>query len=317
MDRKDKKILLQRIKGLTINANKLSRKNIRKELEKIFSSLLKLEGYAPDYDSMKRHNPDFIASKGVNKDETIAIYYREDNSMIKKDEMEELVAAATIDCFTKLIIVTEAIFEEDAFNFDKSIYDPVAIQQLNFNTLFNWAVKVEADQDETEIYKILRHCTQQIIYCINDNRTGLNELEWRDIERVIAELFRGLGFEVVLTPSSKDGGKDVILNFEIKGKSVSYIIEIKHWRSKQLVGEKSLTEFFKVVTKEKRQGGIFISTYGYVENAIESLTKRKRKLLRFGDKEKVFSLCNTYVKKKSGVWLEDKTLDQILIEDTN
>jgi sulfur transfer protein SufE len=40
----------------------------------------------------------------------------------------------------------------------------------------------------------------------------LEELEWHDLERTVADIFDGLGFLVTLTPPRKDGGKDIILD---------------------------------------------------------------------------------------------------------
>jgi restriction system protein len=66
------------------------------------------------------------------------------------------------------------------------------------------------------------------------------KIEWRDVERVVAEIFSGIGSKVELIPSSKDGGKDVILECKENGTSKTYTIEIKHWRSGQRVGEKKI-----------------------------------------------------------------------------
>jgi restriction endonuclease Mrr len=99
-------------------------------------------------------------------------------------------------------------------------------------------------------------------------------------------------------------------------KKKSYIVEIKHWRSRQKVGEKSIKDFIKVVTTEKRNGGLFLSTYGFIENAIESLTEIEREKIKFGEEEKIHSLCQTYIKRKSGLWIKDTTLTQILYDGT-
>lgn len=43
------------------------------------------------------------------------------------------------------------------------------------------------------------------------------DLEWRDFERIIAIVFSDFGYNVELTLSAKDGGKDVIVWY--KGES--------------------------------------------------------------------------------------------------
>jgi HJR/Mrr/RecB family endonuclease len=71
---------------------------------------------------------------------------------------------------------------------------------------------------------------------IAQNPRALDEIEWRDIERTIAEVFDGLGFLARLTPPSKDGGKDVVLECTVSGQRAEYLVEIKHWRAGSRVG---------------------------------------------------------------------------------
>ena len=90
---------------------------------------------------------------------------------------------------------------------------------------------------------------------------ALDELEWRDIERTIAEVFDGLGFSVTLTPPSKDGGKDVVYYMHGPRTMCGLHREIKHWRSGSRVGGHALRNFLNVIVRESRQGGVFLSTY--------------------------------------------------------
>ena len=58
----------------------------------------------------------------------------------------------------------------------------------------------------------------------------------------------------------------------------------------------------KVICNEKSDNGLLLSTYGFTSNAFEGLTELERKSIRFGDAEKIVSLCKTYLKVKSGIW---------------
>jgi len=60
-----------------------------------------------------------------------------------------------------------------------------------------------------------------------------------------------------------------------------------------------------------------LSTYGVSSEVVESLTKIERKKVKFGDKEKIISLCETYIKKKeSGLWLRNLELEKLLLHNT-
>lgn len=54
---------------------------------------------------------------------------------------------------------------------------------------------------------------------------ALADVEWRDLERVLAEVCNGLGFRTTLTRHAKDGGFDL----EVEADGGRYLIEVKHW----------------------------------------------------------------------------------------
>ncbi|UWU12250.1 restriction endonuclease [Sinorhizobium medicae] len=73
-------------------------------------------------------------------------------------------------------------------------------------------------------------------------------------------MFDGLGFKVTLTPGSRDGGKDVILECEFAGKQATYYVEIMHWRSSARVGADAVEKLLKVIVREEKAGSFFLST---------------------------------------------------------
>lgn len=132
----------------------------------------------------------------------------------------------------------------------------------------------------------------------------------------LAAVFEKLGFETELTPASKDGDKDIILGFKASDGSRTYVVEVKHWRSRKKVGEKHVTHFVEVIAAEGRVGGLYLSTYGYASDAFKSLTEVERKTLRFGSEEKIAALCKMYLKAESGLWTPQPDLEGVLYEGT-
>lgn len=305
-------------KTLTKTPNNLSEKSIRGIVKKLFTPILERDGYEINRDSMRRHGYlDYIASKGRGKyRQTIGVAFNKEEKNTTKDVIESLVAGCTIDGIDSVIFLSNTQVELNAEEYDKDLF-PVKFQKFDFNALERWVGQIESRISDSSVIKILRECTQLVIKAVLENPDALDDLEWRDLERMIAELFKGLGFVVELTPPAKDGGKDLILELIEKNKKISYIVEIKHWRSRQEVGKSYLDNFVKVITKEKRKGGLFLSTYGVSNTAVESLTKIERKMVRFGDKEKILSLCETYIKNTSGLWLKDMELEKHLFKNTS
>jgi restriction system protein len=121
---------------------------------------------------------------------------------------------------------------------------------------------------------------------------------------------------VTLTPGSKDGGKDVILECEVAAKQATSYVEIKNWRSSIRVGADAVEKLLKVIDREKEAGGLFFSTYRFTENAFEQLTTIDRQKLRFGDQDRIVTLCRTYVKAKAGIWSHPpRNLTEVIFDD--
>lgn len=195
---------------------------------------------------------------------------------------------------------------------------PVGIELLDIDALRSWVGRLEEvpSVDVAQINIIRRALSQKLIALIVKNPRYLDEIEWREMERLLTEVFEGLGFEARLTPGSKDGGKDIILKCQVASLSHTYYVEVKHWRSGQRVGTEAITEFLNIIVNEEISGGLFLSTYGFCSNAIESLTEVQRKTLHFGTESKVVSLCKSYVKVMSGIWSPDATLPEMLYDGT-
>jgi hypothetical protein len=144
----------------------------------------------------------------------------------------------------------------------------------------------------------------------------LQYIEWRDLERVIAATIEELGFEVELTPPSKDGGKDVVANCTVKSEGKMYFIEIKHWRKGGKPGEKHVSDFVEVNLENNTDGGLFLSSSGFTKPVCSSLGELMRQEIRLGAERKIVSLCQQYVKSKRGLWVNRAPLPELLFENT-
>lgn len=192
---------------------------------------------------------------------------------------------------------------------------------VTYQELWNWIdTKLPEseqvnDHSHSQIVAAITSLSKQLARLIASDPRGLEDLEWRDMERMLAAVFQGLGFDVTLTPSSKDGGKDLILECIVKGDKLSYVVEVKHWRSGQRVGKRYISDFINVVARENRNGGLYLATYGYSGDAFEALTEVDRQSIKLGVDKKIISLCRTYIKAESGIWLAPSVLSDLLFED--
>jgi restriction system protein len=196
--------------------------------------------------------------------------------------------------------------------------EPVAVELLDLTGIDAWIRRVELGQpaNTNKVQILLRSISHEFAQLVATDARWLDELEWRDLERMIARVMEGLGFATTLTPPSKDGGKDLVLVCEVKDGEESFIVELKHWRSGKRVGRDSVADFLRVIVSENRSGGLFLSTSGYAADTFEGLTEVTRNRLRLGGRNKVVVLAQTYMRACQGLWSPPTVLPEVLFEHT-
>ncbi len=74
----------------------------------------------------------------------------------------------------------------------------------------------------------LQNTIKDILGAIVRERVALSEIHWRSLEELLAELLHDSGFQVELTPRSRDGGRDIIARGEfIPGEPMVMAVEAK------------------------------------------------------------------------------------------
>lgn len=77
---------------------------------------------------------------------------------------------------------------------------------------------------------------EQNIYDIASNPDNIYNLSPADFEDLVAEVFHRSGFEVMVTPRTRDGGKDIIATYNMGGIPCMLIIECKRYAEDRKVG---------------------------------------------------------------------------------
>ena len=77
---------------------------------------------------------------------------------------------------------------------------------------------------------------EQNIYDIANNPNNIYNLSSADFEDLVAEIFRKNGFDVMITPRTRDGGKDIIASYNMSGIPCMLIIECKRYAEDKKVG---------------------------------------------------------------------------------
>src|SRR3990167_8649443 len=133
-----------------------------------------------------------------------------------------------------------------------------------------------------------------------------------DFERQVHALLKKMGFEAHVTKASGDGGIDIIAHSKEHITGGKYIIQCKDWSKP--VGEPPVRDLYGVVTAEKANKGILITTSTFTSPAIKFA---KDKPLELIDGTKFNGLLTKYGinNVKDNLRTESRTSDDVRIID--
>jgi small GTP-binding protein len=269
---------------------------------------------------LKNHNPTAAI---------FAIDTRRDEFKAKVKEWDSILTDVYPNkAIHKFLAITRC--DEHNMNLDNLIF-----QELGFKKLYKTSSKTGAgieelrseiqsaiispDENEENVFEnvsiIVRVMIDKICQLVAKKSNALLEIEWRDLERVIAQALETIGFSIILTPAAKDGGKDIIASCIVEGKDKKFYIEIKHWKENK-PGKKIISKFVEVNAIDCTDGGLFLSTSGYTKAVYKKMGEISVQKIKLGAHDKMVSLCKYYVMKKNGVWFSNSPLPEILFEDT-
>lgn len=188
----------------------------------------------------------------------------------------------------------------------------------DFHDLRSWIARIERELAVApmRVTTAVQTMVRELARAVSDEPGVFRTIVWPDVERMIATILADLGFAVVHTRLSQDGGKDIIVEIKDTAEPKTYIIEIKHWSCGKRVQGKHLAYFLSVVANEKHESGLFLSTSGYAGNAFEAIATMEHNRLHLGGEDKIVTLCKTYAKSHEGLWNTPSALAEIFFEGT-
>jgi hypothetical protein len=159
------------------------------------------------------------------------------------------------------------------------------------------------------VVTLIRNCMKDIALRVARNPEELDDVEWRDLERLLREVFEGLGFDTLLTASSKDGGFDLRLE---AGEEV-FLVEVKHW--KQAVGPGVVNGFLKVSAREEAKASLLLASGGFTGALFEGILEVGPPL-HLGGRDKIIGLCRVFYRLGTELLQPDGELPALLLQDT-
>lgn len=95
---------------------------------------------------------------------------------------------------------------------------------------------------------------------LNKNPTDLYKLSSRRFEELVAEILIRKGYNVELTPATRDGGKDIYAARKDDLGSFLYVVECKKYKPTCKVGVNVLRDLYGILSKERATYGVAVTT---------------------------------------------------------
>lgn len=106
-----------------------------------------------------------------------------------------------------------------------------------------------------------------LILQISEDKDLLYTVTSREFEKIVERVFNDSGFETVLTPATRDGGKDIIATKYVMGKPVVFYVECKKYGREEKVGVAAVRSLYGVQTDDKVNKAVLVTTSRFTSGA--------------------------------------------------
>jgi hypothetical protein len=120
------------------------------------------------------------------------------------------------------------------------------------------------------------------IFNILNNQEAIYNLSSREFEELVAELFSQQGFDVELTPETRDGGCDIIATKSINRLPFMLLIECKKYSKEYPVGVNLVRSLIGVQSDRKANKAVLVTTSRFTKPA-RQLAERQQHLISLVD----------------------------------
>lgn len=97
------------------------------------------------------------------------------------------------------------------------------------------------------------------------------DLEPWEFESLVADVFRSHGYNANVTQRTRDGGKDIVADFEMGGVLYTTYFECKRYNPGRPVGVNVVRELYAVLQKECVDKGVIVTTSYFTRDAKEEV----------------------------------------------
>lgn len=108
---------------------------------------------------------------------------------------------------------------------------------------------------------------EALVERLRNHPQAIYQLPPRKFEELIAELLSDLGYEVELTPATRDGGKDILAYMSTPHGRVLCLVEAKRYRRDRPVGVELVRQLYGTLTDAEASSAMLVTTSSFSPDA--------------------------------------------------
>jgi len=118
----------------------------------------------------------------------------------------------------------------------------------------------------------------QLLIQLNRNPARVHSLTAREFEQLVARILDELGFEVKLTPITRDGGYDMIARYRTPSGDVLYLVECKRYAPERTVGISVVRGLYGVIVDQCATAGMVVTSSRFSLDARKFAARHQYKM---------------------------------------
>jgi hypothetical protein len=189
----------------------------------------------------------------------------------------------------------------------RSVAVEVGLQQLRH-------LKSRDEVIGEQLHDVLAPITSEVILRMAENPSEVRQLDPRQFEYLIAGLLEDAGYEVRITPQSRDGGRDIIAVFRIPFGEVLTIVECKHFAEKRRIGPELIRQLLWVADRDDKASRALMATTASFTKGARLIEHEYQWRLKLADFEEISEWLKRFGKwKKSAdgrLWMPKTAFEE-------
>lgn len=204
---------------------------------------------------------------------------------------------------TKVKVSQKLISYKDR-SFNRRILTPSGKEILSEK----YITKEEKQLVQKPINLILETVNSELIKFLRNKPDYLYHLNSRKYEELVAELLKDMGYEIHLTPETRDGGRDIIAIIDLPpNRKLLTVVECKRYAANRKIGIDILERFLWILKQKYDTNGGLIVTTSFFSNDAKKYQQQYSHSLSLYDFDSMKTWLNNYgnwEKNENGtIWL--------------